>query len=611
MRHDSLTFKISPALLDAMGLSSAGEAIDYFRLVGVDADGFTDQDVDSGLLDRSKVLRQWQASPQYGKEVVQLLGILHRAAKILKDSKRCGIYREELERLERGEEISPIQQFEALARAALAGQTMVAGTREQLQNFALTNGIDPRSAADIAKRVQDEMQAARSKQAQPAEQDENWEFRLAAKGSEGLSLTLDGLLASGRLNRSTMIELLKDAARFELSHEQVEAFMKKYCEDCFDRMVSLVANNRAVNEEQGLLLMPRAEELGLSPAKAHEIISNYSFTAYTVDDLYGGSALMESHSFDVDDIDQLVDEPPQLFQKPSLISILRGKIPDYMRNVILGVLCLGVGCFLIMVLKSKYGTRPTPVIQHVQKTPTPSLDKQDSVTVTSAATPSLTPGPTPQPKFPARVPLNADKLVLLEPEYESDPPAFSIYAHEVTNAEYKLFLDETYRPSPEGWTTHDYPAGTANYPVTGVSWEQVQPYLHWLALKKGKSSEKLQLPSHREYLRVLRGQTIRGNPHDLGYWGRARLGEKNRPDPAMSVVWDEIYIQGIGQVHNLVGNVAEWTRDEDDPFLAGVAGGDYQQSPTDYNHLELRKLQKQERSQAVGFRYVIIHTDSP
>ena len=73
----------------------------------------------------------------------------------------------------------------------------------------------------------------------------------------------------------------------------------------------------------------------------------------------------------------------------------------------------------------------------------------------------------------------------------------------------------------------------------------------------------------------------------------------------MSVLWDEIYFAGIGQVHNLVGNVAEWTRDGDGPLMAGIAGGDYQQESPEYNHLILRYINKKRQLSSVGFRYVI------
>ncbi len=610
MSHDSLNIKISPTLLESLGLPRDGESIDYFMLIGVEAGRFSPQDIDAGVLERSRVLRQWQTSPQYGKEVIRLLGILHRSAKILKDPKRCAIYREELEREVRGEKDSSLKQFESLARAALVGQFVDQDTHEQIRDIARSRGIHSCDAGETATRIRDEMWAARTQKIKSADQNDNWEFRFATKGIEGLTLTLNGLETAGNLNRQSINGLLEDPSVFKLEREQVAACINHYCVQAFDRMVSLVANNRAVNQEQALLLMPHAEEMGLPPAKAHEIISNYSFTAHSVEDLYGGSEISQTQSFDLGDIDQIVEVGSQSVRNPPLLSVMIREIPNYMRHIILVMLCLVVGIYAITFARLKNKSGPTSVDIGIHPVRIPAVHEPvggQSKPVQKRSKHFLAPSISlvHRPKFPSRVPLTPDKMILLEPENNLDPPAFSIYAHEVTNEEYQQFINNTFDPTPIGWTDRRYPSGTGSHPVSGVSWDQARSYIKWLALKNGLDQETIQLPSHREYLRALRGLSIRGNPGDQGYWKRARLGGKSKPQPVMSVLWDEIYFAGIGQVHNLVGNVAEWTRDGDGPLMAGIAGGDYQQESPEYNHLILRYINKKRQLSSVGFRYVI------
>lgn len=107
------------------------------------------------------------------------------------------------------------------------------------------------------------------------------------------------------------------------------------------------------------------------------------------------------------------------------------------------------------------------------------------------------------------------------------------------------FSDSNGNPGPAGWIDGTYRPGTADLPVTGVSWYEAMAYARFRGL---------QLPAA---------------PH----WGRAALGvtELDRPfAPELLAVanidgsgpWradDERALSPSGAV-NLIGNVAEWTR---------------------------------------------------
>ena len=56
---------------------------------------------------------------------------------------------------------------------------------------------------------------------------------------------------------------------------------------------------------------------------------------------------------------------------------------------------------------------------------------------------------------------------------EIDLAQFWIDQHEVTNAQYQIFLDETGNTPPVNWP------GEANHPVQGVTWDQADAYCAW------------------------------------------------------------------------------------------------------------------------------------
>ncbi|MDE0315111.1 MAG: formylglycine-generating enzyme family protein [Candidatus Poribacteria bacterium] len=156
--------------------------------------------------------------------------------------------------------------------------------------------------------------------------------------------------------------------------------------------------------------------------------------------------------------------------------------------------------------------------------------------------------------------------------------AYQISRYEITNAQYRVFIEATGRPTPRGhrgektWKDEDFSADTQ--PVVGVTWFDAQAFAEWI----GGS-----LPTEAQWERAARGTARRIYPwgndppkvrHHANFARRA-----NRPTP-------------VGQFPNgnspngiadLAGNVWEWCLDEYNPSF-------YQQNSKDVrrNPLNLR-----------------------
>ena len=140
------------------------------------------------------------------------------------------------------------------------------------------------------------------------------------------------------------------------------------------------------------------------------------------------------------------------------------------------------------------------------------------------------------------------------PQHEVDLPAFYIDKFEVTNLQYKKYVDDVGRRSPEHFDARMYPEGKADHPVTFVSWRDANRYCEWAGKR---------LPTDIEWEKAARGADGRTFP-----WGNEfQMHAANTP-----VRWENLNMEGdtspVGAfeagvspygVYDMSGNVWEWT----------------------------------------------------
>ncbi|MBI2423370.1 MAG: SUMF1/EgtB/PvdO family nonheme iron enzyme [Candidatus Hydrogenedentes bacterium] len=217
---------------------------------------------------------------------------------------------------------------------------------------------------------------------------------------------------------------------------------------------------------------------------------------------------------------------------------------------------------------------------------------------------------------------STENMVLLEGgsflmgnnEVREDAPEEEVYVgpfwmdkYPVTVAQYADFLEATGSPEPKYW--RDPLQNGPDQPVTGVSWGEAQAYAAWA----GK-----QLPTETQWEFAARGKENRKYP-----WGSLP------PDSTLCNFGDYMGMPSIvtmheaGKtpegIHDLAGNVMEWTAD---PFASYtdlrrhperlqqaprkvVRGGCFSSVPEELGCTVRRGLFPEARNATVGFRCVI------
>ncbi len=189
------------------------------------------------------------------------------------------------------------------------------------------------------------------------------------------------------------------------------------------------------------------------------------------------------------------------------------------------------------------------------------------------------------------------------PPRERFEPDFHIGRFEVTNREFKGFIDATSYSPPERadflkhWERNRYPDWAVDFPVVWVSREDAAAYCGWLGGK---------LPTQTQWEKAARG----GSDARAFPWG------EEPPSPTM-VNYSSSQLEPVGdrpqdvspfQVYDLAGNAAEHTRSE----TAGRAGHSIVRagsflgsSRSSLVGVSVRLAPRGQRFEDVGFRCVL------
>lgn len=596
MAKDSLLLDVSPSIKEVLGIQAAN-GVDYFTLLGVGRDVEEDGPIDQGVMERSRELRKWQNSPQYGAEVVKLLSALHRAGKILKDPPRRQAYRQQIERNERGDTASATEEFTALVRAAMADGQIDATSRRELTRFASEHGVGSADAQKIVAQVREEMKASRAAEAARPKEDD-WEFRIAEQGEEGFALMLQGMEFSGAAADQSPAQLMAQAAKYGITPERAAQFLADFQRTRFKKMIRLVAGGGVVSDAQARLLLAKSPAYGLDQRQAYDLMADYTLSAQSTEEALKSLALAET--FNNEDIVQIVDNSSTRGRKAGFS--LGQLMPDWLRNLIL----IGVGVVALVLaviwVQSNFSSGSKGIIATDDKAaPNDSGSAVAGNTAPTGEAPTV-PNPTPSGKLTAQ-PDPPSGVLAFNPEKPGDPPAFQMSISEVTCAQYQEFLRATLDAPPSGWLGGQYPADAAEKPVTNIPAAKALAYCAWLAKQRGWAPQSVTLPSHAEFMRALRGRTTRGDPQSPTFWRRSRLGQGTGPLAVKQAQFDKIFIPNAAQMYDLIGNAAEWGREEKNGQRA-VLGGDFTQTSPDFNPLAVRWFAADATSPEIGFRFV-------
>lgn len=156
-------------------------------------------------------------------------------------------------------------------------------------------------------------------------------------------------------------------------------------------------------------------------------------------------------------------------------------------------------------------------------------------------------------------------------------PAFLIDRYEVSNEQYKKFVDATGASPPLHWINGQIPLGLENHPVVNVSWFDAEAYAKWAGKR---------LPTSTEWEKAARGTDVRKYP-----WGNTLK--------VLNCNWNETGIRAttpVGSfaagvspygVYDMAGNVWEWCQDSHEGARNRVIrGGSWQTTKQDGEALE-------------------------
>ena len=205
----------------------------------------------------------------------------------------------------------------------------------------------------------------------------------------------------------------------------------------------------------------------------------------------------------------------------------------------------------------------------LSSSPTTTQLSTGAGTATSGAQPSSSGAEINAPQGMVYIPGGEFKMGRDEGGEENERPAHTVRINpiyldrnEVTNEEYRIFIEATGHAAPPTWQNGRYPEGRDKNPVNDVTWEDASIYAKWASKR---------LPTEEEWKYAARGPEGKLYP-----WGNVwKVGAAN----VLAIAGEKRQIMPVGQfpegaspfgVLDLSGNLWEWTSNDYKEYPGGV-----------------------------------------